>query len=70
MRLQANEVILTIQFENSENLYTVYSDDLEENISPLFYNELYSKNLENSNIIKRPSINIKSFIKTNIISIR
>ena len=67
LRLQANEVILTIQFENSENLYTVYSDDLEENISPLFYNELYSKNLENSNIIKRPSINIKSFIKTNII---
>ena len=33
---------LKTQLENSEKLYTVYSNDLEENISPLFYNELYS----------------------------
>lgn len=67
LRLQSTEITLVIQLENSENLYTVYSNDLEENISPLFYNQLYATNLE-SGIKKRPNINIKKF--TNSLNIK
>ncbi len=63
LRLQAREITLVIQLENSENLYTVYSNDLEENISPLFYNQLYATNLQ-SGIKKRDYINIKKFTKS------
>lgn len=63
LRLQSQEITLTIQLENSENLYTVYSNDLEENISSLFYNQIYSKNLQ-SGIKKREHINIKKFTKS------
>tara|TARA_B100001540_G_scaffold308214_1_gene322553 strand:- start:374 stop:1864 length:1491 start_codon:yes stop_codon:yes gene_type:complete len=60
LRLRNKEITLTITLENSEKLYTVYSNDLEENISPLFYNELYSKNL-NSGIRKRDNIDLNYF---------
>jgi len=63
LRLQYQEISIIIQLENSEKLYTVYSNDLEENISPLFYNELYSNNLQ-SGIKKRENINIKKFTKS------
>jgi len=63
LRLQYQEIFLIIQLENSEKLYTVYSNDLEENISPLFYNQLYSNNLQ-SGIKKRENINIKKFTKS------
>ena len=63
LRLQGNEITLTIRLENTERLYTVYSYDINENVSPLFYNELYSKDLS-SGIKKRESINIKTFTKS------
>jgi len=63
LRLQYQEITLVLQLENSENLYTVYSNDLEENISPNLYNQLYSKNLD-SGIIKRDLIDINTFTNT------
>lgn len=63
LRLQGNEITLTIRLENTERLYTVYSYDINENVSPLFYNELYSKDLS-SGIKKRDAINIKTFTKS------
>jgi hypothetical protein len=39
-----HHVYLKIQFENIENLYTVYSDIYNMNISPMYYNELNRPN--------------------------
>lgn len=63
LRLQYQEITLVIQLEHSENLYTVYSNDLEENISPLFYNQLYENDLT-SGIKARNKININTFTKS------
>jgi len=62
LRLQNSEIVLTIYLENSEKLYTVYSYDLNENISPIFYNKLYANDLD-SGIKKKDNINIKYFTK-------
>jgi hypothetical protein len=42
-----------IEFEDIENLYTVYSDIFNMNISPRYYNELYNKKISFANFIKR-----------------
>lgn len=63
LRLQASEITITIRLENTENLYTVYSYDINEDISPSFYNELYISNLENG-ITERNLININTFTKS------
>ena len=57
LKLQYSEIYLTIEAENSEHLYQVYSPDLQRYISPQYFNELYNDN-----------ININTFIKTNSIS--
>lgn len=63
IKLQASEIQIGIELENPEKLYTVYSNDLEENISPLFYNEIYSRDLS-SGIKAKNNINIKTFTLT------
>lgn len=49
-----HKVYLRFEFENIENLYTVYSDIYNMNISPMYYNQLYKTN-----------ISIKDFILDN-----
>lgn len=53
LRLQYEDIYINIELETSENLYQVYSTELDEYISPIFYNELYGDN-----------INIHSFTNT------
>jgi hypothetical protein len=54
LRLQGEETYINLELENIENLYQVYSNDLEMYISPTYYNDLYSSS----------KININTFIKT------
>tara|TARA_Y100000385_G_scaffold233271_1_gene246024 strand:+ start:41 stop:1522 length:1482 start_codon:yes stop_codon:yes gene_type:complete len=63
IKLQSSEIQIGIELEDPEKLYTVYSKELEENISPLFYNELYSKDLT-SGIKERNNIDINTFTVT------
>ena len=56
LRLQANEITLTITLENSEHLYTVINNEIDKDISPLLHNKLYNEN-----------ININTFVKNNFI---
>lgn len=53
LQLQYSEIYINIQIEYSENLYQVYSPDLDLYISPAYFNQLYSDN-----------ITINSFINT------
>jgi hypothetical protein len=41
-----------IEFENIENLYTVYSDIYNMHISPTYYNKLYNKHISFTNFVK------------------
>ena len=45
-------VSLSFEFENIENLYTVYSDIYNMNISPSYYNTLYNKKISIEDFIK------------------
>lgn len=56
LRLQFNIVSVKLELESSEKLYQVYSDKLNMFVSPQYYNELHSEN-----------ININTFIKDNIL---
>jgi len=49
------DIFVQLELENIENLYQVYSKDLDMYISPNYYNELYPNDI----------ININTFIKTN-----
>ena len=53
--LTKHNVYLKFEFENIENLYTIYSDIYNMNISPIYYNELNNLNQDNK-------ISIKDFI--------
>jgi len=53
-----------IEFENFENLYQVYSNDLQLYISPSFYNELYGTHIKIDNFIK-PNHDLNMYIDTN-----
>ena len=50
-----HKVTLRFEFENIENLYTIYSDIYNMNISPYYYNKLNKYNQDNK-------ISIKNFI--------
>lgn len=52
LRLQYNVVSIKLELESSENLYQVFSPDLEMFISPIYFNELYGE-----------KININTFTK-------
>ena len=60
---------VTIILENIENLYTVYSDIYNMNISRDYYNELYPdrNNISISNFIKNTERNIVSYIEATYI---
>ena len=45
-------ISLSFEFENIENLYTVYSDIYNMNISPSYYNTLYNKKISIVDFIK------------------
>jgi hypothetical protein len=47
-----NIINLKIEFENIENLYTVYSDIYNIHVSPKFYNEIHKKKINITNFIK------------------
>jgi len=63
LQLQNSDIYLNIQIENSENLYQVWSKDLNTYISPRYYNELYNdtidinKFINNNNIYSRIDAN-------------
>jgi hypothetical protein len=42
LRLQFNIITIKLETESSENLYQVWSKDLNRYVSPLYYNELYN----------------------------
>jgi len=58
LKLQANEIYVNIEFEDIENLYQVYIDEIDLYVSPRFYNDLYPNDL----------IDIWTFITTNRIN--
>ena len=48
-----NNIKLQIEFENIENLYTVYSDIYNMHISPNFYNYMHNKKIDITKFIKQ-----------------
>jgi hypothetical protein len=54
-----NTFKLNITYEDIENLYTVYSDVYNMNISPKHYNELHKENISINNFIQTENILIK-----------
>lgn len=66
LRLQGEETYINLELENIENLYQVYSSDLEMYISPSFYNDLYSPNKININTFINTT-NLNAYIEANYI---
>ena len=56
---ELNSFYLKINFENIENLYTVYSDVYNMNISPSHYNNLHNENISINNFITSTNIGVK-----------
>lgn len=56
---EKNNMEINITFENIENLYTVYSDVYNMNISPSHYNNLNNTNISINNFIKNTNIGVK-----------
>lgn len=54
-----NQMYINISFEDIENLYTVYSDVYNMNISRGHYNTLYNTNISINNFIKNNNIGVK-----------
>ena len=52
LQLQLADIYLNIELESSERLYQVYSKDLDCYVSPSYYNELYSDNINIFNFIE------------------
>ena len=50
-------ISLSFEFENIENLYTVYSDIYNMNISPSYYNNLHNERISISNFVKDINFN-------------
>jgi hypothetical protein len=67
LKLQYSDVYINLEPEISENLYQVYSEELERYISPLYYNELYNDNININTFVK--NINIYPYIEANYIFI-
>lgn len=67
LKLQYAEIYLTIEPEISENLYQVYSTELEKYVSPLYYNELYNDNISINTFVK--DTNLFPYIEANYIFI-
>jgi len=57
LRMSMNIVTVKIELESSENLYQVFSRDLETYVSPAYYNELYNDNINLRTFTKDYSIN-------------
>lgn len=56
---ELNSFYLNITFENIENLYTVYSDVYNMNISPAHYNSLHNEKISITNFINNINIGVK-----------
>ena len=56
---ESNSFYLKINFENIENLYTVYSDVYNMNVSPSHYNNLHNENISITNFINTNNIGVK-----------
>ena len=50
-------ISLSFEFENIENLYTVYSDIYNMNISSSYYNNLHNERISISNFVKDINFN-------------
>lgn len=56
LRLQFNIISIKIETETSEYLYQVWSQDLNNYISPIYYNQLYNTNININTFTKQFSI--------------
>lgn len=60
-------VKISVTLEDVEKLYTLYSEELEQDISPLLYNELYNKNYKIADFLKTELkdnvINLNAYIQ-------
>ena len=61
VKMQNNNVILKIEFEDIENLYTIYSPIYNMNISPYHYNEIHRENISINNFILEK--NFRSYVE-------
>lgn len=65
LRLQYKEIFINIEVESAEKLYQVYSTELGNYISPLYYNELYNDTIDIRTFTK--SLIINPYIEANYI---
>ncbi len=56
-RLKFNNIYVKLEIELSENLYQVYSSDLDMYISPIYYNQLYNDNIDINSFTRNISLN-------------
>ena len=59
--LQTNEIILRIETENVENLYTIYDDILDKHISSAYYNQRHNTNISINTFVKETTISIEPY---------
>ena len=57
VKLQGADVYINIEFEDIENLYQVYSSDLDMYISPKYYNEISNDTISINNFVISKEIN-------------
>jgi hypothetical protein len=55
--LQTNEVYVTIETENIENLYQIYDKENDIYVSPTYYNKKYGTNITINDFVKTTDIN-------------
>ena len=66
LRLQFYNIELSIEKESPEKLYKIYSAELDEYISPSYYNELYGENIKISQFLD-PDHDLNQYIEANYI---
>ncbi len=65
LQLQLTPISLEIEIENSEKLYQVYSSELDLYISPSYYNDLYSTNININTFVN--DINLNAYVEAKYI---
>lgn len=66
LRLQLNTITIKIELESSENIYQVYSNKIDQYVSPSYYNDIHKDNIDIYTFIKNDTT-LNQYIEANYI---